>query len=77
MNVRLTTLSTAELEEIEVTMRDAALWLFLVGRYGPATTCRSLGAEASQTLLVREADARQYRDRQLSLAPPGAYDEPA
>lgn len=74
MNVRLSTLTSAELEEAMVTLARAAQFFRLLGEYRLAVQCKSRAAECGQHLLRREADHRQNIARQLSLAPPGAYE---
>jgi hypothetical protein len=74
MIVRITTLTNDELERLEESMRDSALWLRMLGNYAQASVCKSIQMTASQHLLRREADHRQEVARQLTLIPPGAYE---
>lgn len=76
MIVRLSTLTTAELEGLHDQMANCATWLKTLGHYAGSCSCRAVAQEAAQHLLRRQADQRQYVARQLSLVPPSTYEEP-
>lgn len=76
MDVRLTTLTTDQLETVYEEMRSCAVTFRMLGRYAHAAGCAAVASEASQILARREADHRGNIARQMSLIVPGAYDGP-
>jgi hypothetical protein len=77
MFVALSTLTTAEIEHGIDALSFSAAFLRGLGHYSLAAQCKSRAQELNQHLLRREADHRQMMARQLSLAPPGAYENPS
>jgi hypothetical protein len=76
MFVGLSSLTTAEIEHAIDALSLSSVFLRALGHYSLAAQCKSKATELNQHLLRREADRRQMMDRQLSLAPPGAYENP-
>lgn len=77
MDVRVSTYSQSELEAFEVHLRIASSFARSLGRHHLAVMLNQVLSEIHQHTLRLEADRRQYVARQLSLVPPGAYDEPS
>lgn len=69
MNIRLSTLTNAELEAAHASLSESASLLRALGDYFIAASVKSRAQECNQTLLVREADRRQFKARQLELVP--------
>jgi hypothetical protein len=76
MNVRLSTLTDDELADASDKLSSSAVFLRSLGRYQAAAQCLSVSRECCQILIRRGDDHRDSLARQLSLIPPGAYDEP-
>jgi hypothetical protein len=77
MNVRLSTMTSSELETAMAHLVGAGLFFRSIGDYMFAAKCKSRASECAQHLIVRENDRRVLAVRQLSLCPPGAYEQPA
>jgi len=77
MIIRMSTLTTPELEDLECNLAKSAGVLRILGKYHAAAICRSTAMEASQTLVRRASAERVELDRQLTLVERGAYDEPS
>lgn len=77
MIVSLNARSMDDLETIAGHLSYSANFFREQGEYLLAAQVKSRAQEINQHLLRREADHRQYVARQLSLVPPGTYDEPA
>lgn len=73
-----TTVNAMTLEELDTgseVLARSALWLRALGQYQTAASCLAQSRLLNQAALAREAALRQDKSRQLSLCPPGAYDE--
>ncbi len=77
MLVGLSSFSSSELDLAATQLSSTVAFLRSIGRYSLASQNLAVRNEVNQHLLRREADHRQELARQLSLCPPGAYEQPA
>jgi hypothetical protein len=75
MDARLALVPDADLERDAESLFRAASVMRGYGMYGLAARLRSTQVRLDAELLLRRSKAMRDADRQLSLAPPGAYSE--
>jgi hypothetical protein len=77
MIVSLSAMTITELDLAASHLSYTASFLRSTGHYSLAAQLISRRNEINQHVLRREADHRQFILQQLSIVPPGAYDDPA
>lgn len=76
MYLPLASWTPSELEDAIDKLSDARDVLKRAGCYRAYAAVLEITAEARSQLARRQAELRAATDRQLSMVPPGAYDEP-
>lgn len=75
MELNLSQVPTKDLEEFAGHLFQAASSLRSLALYSLAARVRAVQVAIDGEALQRASDAVKEQDRQLSLVPPGAYDE--
>ncbi len=69
--------STQELDELFLALGAVSRFYREQGLWSASAQAKANASLINQHLIRRQADHRQFVARQLSLAPPGAYEPPA